>query len=317
MKKKVFIILFISIFTFLLVGCGKKEETKKYSIVVTNFPCYDFARAIVKDSEEIDIKMLLKPGSEIHDFDPTPQDIINIENSDLFIYVGGESDTWVDSIIDDIDKDKTKIIKLIDFVPLLVEETKEGMEEENHEEEHNDEHEEEYDEHVWTSPKNAIKIIEELSKVISQIDEENSELYLNNAKNYIEELKKIDAEIREIVNNSSKKLLIFGDRFPFRYFTNEYGLDYYAAFNGCSESSEASAKTIAFLVDKIKSNNINYILKIELSSEKIALALKNETNKEIRTFNSAHNITQKDFDKGVTYVDIMKDNIVVLREALK
>lgn len=317
MKKKVFIILFISIFTFLLVGCGKKEETKKYSIVVTNFPCYDFARAIVKDSEEIDIKMLLKPGSEIHDFDPTPQDIINIENSDLFIYVGGESDTWVDSIIDDIDKDKTKIIKLMDFVPLLVEEAKEGMEEENHEEEHNDEHEEEYDEHVWTSPKNAIKIIEGLSKVISQIDEENSELYLNNAKNYIEELKKIDAEIREIVNNSSKKLLIFGDRFPFRYFTNEYGLDYYAAFNGCSESSEASAKTIAFLVDKIKSNNINYILKIELSSEKIALALKNETNKEIRTFNSAHNITQKDFDKGVTYVDIMKDNIVVLREVLK
>ena len=112
-------------------------------------------------------------------------------------------------------------------------------------------------------------------------------------------------------------MLIFGDRFPFRYFTNEYGLDYYAAFNGCSESSEASAKTIAFLVDKIKSNNINYILKIELSSEKIALALKNETNKEIRTFNSAHNITQKDFDKGVTYVDIMKDNIVVLREVLK
>ncbi|MBR1386349.1 MAG: zinc ABC transporter substrate-binding protein [Bacilli bacterium] len=311
MRKKIFVIILVSLLSILLIGCGKKEQEKKYSIVVTNFPCYDFARAIVKDSDEFDIKMLLKPGSEIHDFDPTPQDIIDIENSDLFIYVGGESDTWVDSVISDLDKDKTKAIKLMDFVPLFVEETKEGMEVDEYEEDH-----EEYDEHIWTSPKNAIKIIEGLSEIISQIDKENSDLYIENAKNYTEELKRIDIEIREIVNNSNNKLLIFGDRFPFRYFVEEYGLNYYAAFNGCSEASEASAKTIAFLVDKIKTNNINYILKIELSSEKIAIALKNETNKEIRTLNSAHNISQKDFDSGITYVDIMKDNIKVLKEVL-
>ena len=311
MRKKIFVIILVSLLSILLIGCGKKEQEKKYSIVVTNFPCYDFARAIVKDSDEFDIKMLLKPGSEIHDFDPTPQDIIDIENSDLFIYVGGESDTWVDSVISDLDKDKTKAIKLMDVVPLFVEETKEGMEVDEYEEDH-----EEYDEHIWTSPKNAIKIIEGLSEIISQIDKENSDLYIENAKNYTEELKRIDIEIREIVNNSNNKLLIFGDRFPFRYFVEEYGLNYYAAFNGCSEASEASAKTIAFLVDKIKTNNINYILKIELSSEKIAIALKNETNKEIRTLNSAHNISQKDFDSGITYVDIMKDNIKVLKEVL-
>lgn len=316
MKKvlKVLTCVFIIISIINISGCKKKEKNK-IEIITTNYPEYDFVRAITKGSNNIHVSMLLKPGTDIHDFEPTPNDIINIKKSNMFIYVGGESDEWIKDVLKDVKLDETKVIKLMDIVELKEEELVEGMEEDS-EEENSDEEETEYDEHVWTSPRNATKIIESISKEIIDIDNDNKELYESNTKKYIEEINNIDKEIREVINNSKRKELIFGDRFPLRYFTDEYNLKYYAAFLGCSEQNEASAKTIAFLINKVKEDKIPVVFHIELSDEKIARTISESTGAKVLEFNSAHNISQEDFDKGITYVDIMKNNIEVLKEAL-
>ena len=308
MKNKI-IILVLLISLILISGCGKNKNDSKYTIVTTSFPGFDFARAITEETD-FNVIMLIKPGSEMHHYEPTPQDIINIEKSDLFIYVGGDSDSWIEDVLKDIDTKKTKIIKLMDLVNVVEEETVEGMEEEKEKEEI------EYDEHIWTSPSNVIAIIEKLKEEIIKIDENDKEKYEKNSSLYINKIKDIDEEIKEIVNNSKRKELVFADRFPFRYFVDEYNLDYYAAFKGCSEQTEASAKTIAFLIDKVKKDNIPVVFKIELSDGKIAENISKATQAKILEFHSAHNISQKDFDKGLTYIDIMKNNVKALKEAL-
>jgi zinc transport system substrate-binding protein len=184
------------------------------------------------------------------------------------------------------------------------------------EEEEGEEEETEYDEHVWTSPKNAILIVKEIEDKLSSIDEDNEEAYEENAENYISKLNKIDEEIREVVSNSKRKVLIFGDRFPLRYFVDEYGLDYYAAFPGCSADTEASAKTISFLIDKVKKEKVPAVLKIELSSGKIADTIASETGVSVKTFYAVHNVSAEEFKDGKTYIDYMNDNIKVLREVL-
>ena len=308
--KKVITTILVIIGIVLLTGCNSDEnDTNKLVIRATNFPGYDFARAIVEDNANI--KMLLKPGSEMHDFEPTPQDIKDIKNSDIFIYVGGESDEWIDDVLEDINTDKTKVIKLMDLVNIVEEEQVEGMEEEEESEE-----EVEYDEHVWTSPMNAITIINKLKEAIIELDQNNKELYEKNANNYVDKLLEIDFQIKEVVANAKRKELIFGDRFPLRYFVDEYNLSYYAAFPGCSEQTEASAKTLTFLINKVKEDHIPVVFHIELSSGKIANAISSETGAKVLEFKSAHNISQKDFESGITYIDIMNDNIKVLKEAL-
>ena len=306
-------LLLIILIPFLVVGCGNKQSSSKYTIITSNFPCYDFARAIVNDEEDVDVKMLLKPGSEMHDFEPTPQDIINIQNSDIFIYVGGESDEWIDDILSDIDTSKTKIIKIMDYVDLIEEDELEVLEDK---EEKAEDGEEEYDEHVWTSPENAMKIISKLKEEVINMDKDNSSKYEANAENYIKQIEEIDTELKNIVATSKRKEIVVGDRFPFIYFVKEYGISYIAAFKGCSDQSEASAKTISYLIDKVKKDNIPVILKIELSNGNIANTIKEETGAKVLQFNSAHNISQDDFDKGVTYIDIMKSNVKVIKEAL-
>ena len=322
MKKisKILLVFVVAVFSIVsLTGCNKnKDNENKLTIVTTNFPSYDFARAVVKDNKDVELKMLLKPGAESHDFEPTPQDIIDIKNSDLFIYTGGESDEWISDILDDIDTDKTKVIKMMDLVDTLEEEIVEGMEDEEHEEEeeHHDEEEVEYDEHVWTSPVNAIKIVNALRDEVVSIDNDNKKVYVDSAKEYTDKLEKIDNEFKDIVKNAKRKEIIFGDRFPLRYFVDEYNLKYYAAFPGCSAQTEASAKTISYLVDKVKEDKIPVVFHIELSNGKIAEAISKETGAKVLEFNTAHNISQKDFDAGVTYVDIMEENTKVLKEAL-
>ena len=303
-------IMFISLLC--LNGCSINNKNNKLTIIASSFPGYDFARAITKDSNNIEVKMLLNPGTEMHNYEPTPQDIIKINNSKMFIYVGGDSDEWINDIIGDIDTSKTKLVKLMDLVNVVEEEHVKGMEVEDEEEEE----ETEYDEHVWTSPKNAITIINKIKDIIIDIDKDNQNLYENNALNYINKLNVIDNEIKNIVNNGIRKEIIIGDRFPFRYFTDEYNLSYYAAFPGCSEQTEASAKTISFLIDKVKNDNIPVVFHIELSKGNIAKTISEETGAKVLEFNSAHNISQKDFDRGVTYIDIMNNNIKALKEAL-
>lgn len=301
--KKILLIIVLTT----LVGCTNQDKESKINIISTSFPGYDFARAITKNVEDVNVEMLLKPGAEMHDYEPTPKDIINIEKSDMFIYIGGESDEWVNKIIKKINPKKTKIIKLMNLTNTVYEEVVEGMEETE---------EKEYDEHVWTSPVNVIKITENLKKEIIQIDKNNKEKYKKNANYYINELIKLDAEIRNITSNSKRKEIVFGDRFPLRYFTDEYNLKYYAAFKGCSEQTEASAKTISFLINKVKEDNIPVVFHIELSNKKLAKEISKQTNAKVLEFHSAHNISKDDFEKATTYIDIMKKNIEALKEAL-
>lgn len=291
---------------------GNRKSGEGVDVLSTNFIGYDLARAVVGDTG-VDVSMLLKPGAEMHDFEPTPEDIIKIREADLFIYVGGESDGWVEEMLSENEIPEEKVLKLMDLVDVKKEELVEGMEE-GHEDM---EGEVEYDEHVWTSPVNAIKMVDGVREKLATIYPEKREAFAKNAEEYNARLMDIDRKIREVVAEGARKELIFGDRFPFRYFVDEYGLDYYAAFPGCSEQTEASSQTIAYLIDKAKTEGVKVILKIELTSDKLAQTIADEVGAKVMTLNAAHNISQEDFERGATYADIMEGNIEVLREALK
>ena len=315
------IALILGISIFAITNLSSKQ--KAASILATNFVGYDFARAVIGDESEV--SMLLKPGVEMHSYEPTPEDILNIKKADLFIYVGGESDEWVKDLLKDNEIPEAKTLRLMDLVEAKEEELSEGMEEHEHKHGYDHEHENkfgsgnevEYDEHIWTSPANAIKLVSGIKDRLAQIHPENASAYTKNADAYIAHLSSIDQQIREVVRASNKKELIFGDRFPFRYFVDEYGLDYYAAFPGCSEQTEASSQTIAFLINKAKTSNVNTILKIELTSDKLAKSIADEVGASVMVLNAVHNISSDDFENGVTYADVMERNIEVLREALK
>lgn len=522
MLKKFLSLFLSSVLVLSLTACGKNINqnsnvsdiaeksssapasigTKKLSIVTTIFPPYDFARQVA--GEKADIKMLLPPASESHSFEPTPQDIIDISNADIFIYAGGDSDTWVNGILESIDTSKIKILSMMGLVDVVEEEIKEGMTEDDHDhhhehdkklteedvhdralsdwsgewksiesalengsldeyvkhsaeenetdteaqkneltkkwksdydsitisdntvnfdgietdykyigykiidsdhgssvwygfetqnenvpkyiafndhgtshaedehnhEEHDHEHDEQetphfylrygnesfeklttiedwtpkyftkeasdediakamnehnhghshegvYDEHVWTSPVNAKLITQAIAKAMIEKDSVNTDTYQKNETKYIAELDALDKSFRDVVANAKRKTLIFGDRFPFRYFVEEYGLDYYAAFPGCSTETEANAQTIAFLIDKVKAEEIPVVFHIELSNEKMADTICNETNAKKALFHSAHNLTKDEFNNGTTYLDVMKKNVESLKEALQ
>ncbi|MBP1566696.1 MAG: zinc ABC transporter substrate-binding protein [Oscillospiraceae bacterium] len=300
------------------ISSGKSGDSDKLSIVTTIFPPYDFVREIADDN--VEITMLLEPGSESHSYEPTPQDIIKIQESDLFIYVGGEGDVWVDTILDSMNKPLNTIV-LMDEVEAVTEEIVEGMEHEHeHEHDENCDHdhseEAELDEHVWTSPENAIKIVESIRDELCSIDEENSGTYKTNADAYLKELNALNDNIKEIVKTGKRDTVVFGDRFPMRYFADCYDISYYAAFPGCSTDSEPSASTIAFLIDKVKEENIPVIFSIEFSNQKVAKTISEATGAKIYEFHSCHNVTSDDFKNGASYLSLMTRNAEVLKEAL-
>ncbi len=306
MKKSIKIIIALAIILFaslgIIVGLSdRKPDITKIKIVATNFPAYDFARAVAGDTAEI--KMLISPGAEVHDFEPTPQDIIDIEDSDLFIYNGGESDAWLADILNDINPEQTKVFKMMDSANLVKEDA--------HAEE------DEYDEHIWTSLRNATTIINNIKDELIKISPENQEIFTKNTEDYTAQLANLDTKFQKIVDSGKRKTIVFGDRFPLQYFVNDYGLEYYAAFPGCSEQTEASSETIASLINKIKTNKIPVVFKIELSNGQTAETISKETGAKVLTFNSAHNISADDFKSGRTYLDIMTDNRAALEEALK
>lgn len=308
-KTSLAVLLFCAVCVVVFLLAKPQTQTDQLKIVSTIFPGYDFARAIAGDNA--DITMLIYPGSEIHSFEPSPQDIINIQNSDVFIYVGGESEAWVEKIIANLDTNRTKIVRMMDAVDLVKEELVEGMEPE-----HEDEDEVEYDEHVWTSPLNAIKIVESIRDALVNADPQNANFYQTAAADYTKQLTQLDSDIRATLSDTTHHTLIFGDRFPLRYFVEEYDLQYYAAFPGCSDQTEASTATLAFLINKIKSENIKYIFTIELSNQAVARTIATETGAEILEFHSLHNISKSDFDSGKTYLQIMHQNLTNLKRAL-
>lgn len=362
LRKSVVFIVTISMILG-MTGCGKtteKEDNYRLKIVTSLFPYYDMARAVIGDVKGIDLKMTVTPGQDSHSFEPTPSDVIQMENADVLIYNGGSLETWIDTLLDSLNNKNQIQMKMMDYVDVLNEEIVEGMDtrfeehdhdehshkednhnkekhkedshsEENHKEDnhsedssndsefHNEDSEEEHeetDEHIWTSPVNEIIMTEKICETLSKALPEEKENFQKNAENYISQLKELDNKFRTIVENAKINEIIFADKFPLQYFAKEYGLKYYAAFPGCGSDMEPSAKTIGFLVDKIKEDNIKAVFYLELSSHIVADAIETDTGAKPLQFNSCHNITQKQFDSGVTYVDLMKENVNNLKIAL-
>lgn len=311
--KKLVAILIVTI--LILCSCGNNTNTfeisdEKVNIITTIFPHYDFVRQIAKD--KVNIHMLIPPGSESHTFDPTPKDIINIKKCDVFIYTGGESDHWVQQLISQSDEDTT-FVSLMDIVPPLEQQHKEGMQDTHLS---HDEHHKEYDEHIWTSPVNAVTICKSICSILCEKDNKNAQFYKNNCDEYINKLNNLDNNIKDILSKAKRNTIIFGDRFPVRYFTEEYGIDYFAAFPGCAEQVEPSPKTLIYLIDKVKNEDIPVVFYREFSNKKVASIICEETGAKMLQFHSAHNITVNEFNNGITYLDIMNSNIENLREAL-
>ena len=323
MKKIIIFFIFIAVL-FGINGCRRNRNTAnndKINVITTIFASYDFVRQIAGD--KVNLTMLLPPGAESHSFEPSPRDIINIQNSDVFVYIGGESDRWVDHILQSMNTENMNILSLLETVEILEEEIIEGMEG-FHDHDHDDdldddghEHDEiEYDEHVWTSPRNAILIVNAITDLLSKADPANADYFKQNAAAYIVQLQDLDKTFKDIAGGAKRKTLVFGDRFPFRYFVHEYNLDYFAAFPGCSTETEPSAATVAFLINKIKHEQIPVVFHIELSNERMADTISSETGAKKLMLHSCHNVAKRDFDAGLTYLDFMQRNSENLREAL-
>ena len=307
MKRIAALIIMLSL---LLCGCGTAQpepetDDTKLQIVCSCFPAYDFACEIAGDRAQI--TLLLKPGAEVHSYEPSPKDIIRIQESDLFICNGGESEDWVESLIDD----DANVIYMMDCVD-AVEESDEGIYSASGDENG----ETELDEHVWTSPLNAVKIARRICDVLCEADKDGSREYIVNFEVYKTKLLDLDIRFRTTVLQAERSTLVFADRFPMRYFALEYGLDYYAAFPGCASETEPSAKTVAFLIDHVREEDIPAVLYMEFSNEKMADIICEDTGCKKLPFYSAHSVTAEQFEAGVTYLELMEINLDSLKEAL-
>ena len=303
--------LLLTVFT----GCGnsEKKENKKedrIEVVTTVFPLYDWCRVISDGANKINVTKLVSSSSDMHSYQPSAQDIAKISTCDVFVYVGGESDEWVEDVLKQTVNSRITVINLMDVLQnrVVLEEQKEGMEAD-------DEEEPENDEHVWLSLKNAMIACDKIADILSNIDVYGKDIYKKNLDEYIRKLNDLDGRYQDAINGSVKKTLLFADRFPFRYLCEDYGLDYYAAFKGCSAESEASFETIRFLSEKTDELDLKAVLCIEGSDKKIATTVVENTaskDQEILMINSL----QSNLDENDTYLDIMTDNLDVIEKAL-
>lgn len=336
MKKITALLLALFMLVGALAGCGKQNDTNqtdKLSIVTTIFPEYDWVREILGEkADNAEITMLLDNGVDLHSYQPTADDIVKISDCDLFIYVGGESDEWVEDALRNAANRNMKVINLLEVLgdSVKTEESVEGMQEEEHEHEdaeeheHEDaeehEHEEEADEHVWLSLKNAKMLVRVISKALQELDPDSKDIYAANADAYVKKLSALDAEYQTAVDAASNKTILFGDRFPFRYLVDDYGLRYYAAFVGCSAETEAGFETISFLAKRVDEWKLPCVLTIEGAQHKIAeTVVRNTTakNQRVLTMDSMQSTTSKDVKNGTTYLSVMEKNLSVLKEALR
>lgn len=333
MKKIITLMLVAVLAVCALSGCGtsksgEDKNDKKIKIVTTIFPEYDWVMQILGDkADKADVTMLLDKGVDLHSYQPSTADIAKISEADVFIYVGGESDEWVEDVLKEAKNKNLKVINLMDVMgdKAKEEEVKEGMqpEEEEHSEEAKDgkeEEEVEYDEHVWLSLKNAKIFTKKIADVLSEVDKDDAKTYQANYESYAKKLDDLDKKYADAVASAKNKTLVFGDRFPFRYLVNDYGLDYYAAFVGCSAESEASFETVTFLAKKIDELGLGNVLTIEGKNHKIAKTVVDNTknkDQKVLTMDSMQSTTSKDVKDGATYLGIMEKNLEVLKEALK
>ena len=333
MKRIITLFLTLAL-TLSLAACAapdEKADDGRLQIVATLFPYYDFARAIA--GGRADVTLLLSPGREAHSFEPTPLDAVTISEADVFLYNGGEGEYWVESMLDAAGEHIAVASRMMDYVDALNEEYVEGMQgtdghdhdhehgshddhDHDHEEDEHDSDEIEYDEHIWTSPKNAVVLCRAVCDAICRADAENAAFYRANCENYCAQLEDLDARFAALCESAPRRLLIFADRFPMLYFCREYGLDYRAAFHGCSGDTEPSLATIKFLIDKVEDENIPVVYTIDFGTKKVAAVVSECTGAAIDTLYSMQTVSRADFDAGETYLTLMERNFEALRKGL-
>ena len=308
----------------LLSGCGRAESGeepgdgesgRKLKVAATLFPYYDFVRQVAGD--QVELSLVIPAGMDSHSFEPTPKDIRIMQEADVIIANGGAMEHWVDQVVDSFDREDQTVVIMMDHVDAVEEEHVEGMEEEEHRHEDGFEMHIEYDEHIWTSPVNARAIVKIISQTLSEAAPREKSRFEDNTQAYLKELKELDSQFRQVVNQGRLHMIVVADKFPFRYFADEYGLSYRAAFSGCSGDTEPSARTIAYLIDKVKEERIPAVYYLELSSHRTAEIIQEETGAMPLLLHSCHNVTRKQFDEGVTYLQLMKQNVENLRYGLE
>lgn len=319
-----------------LVGCAVREgsaDDGRLRVVTTLFPYYDFARAVAGD--RADVTLLLAPGREAHSFEPTPLDAVTISRADVFIYNGGEGEVWADDMLDAVGGDIGTVLRMMDFVDAREEEFSEGMQgadshdhahdhdhdhdhelHDHAEHDHDDSDEVEYDEHIWTSPKNAVILCRAVCDAICKADPANEDFYRANCDGYCAQIEALDARFASLCESAPHKLLVFADRFPMLYFCREFGLDYRAAFHGCSGDTEPSLATIKFLIDKVEDENIPVVYTIDFGTKKVAAVVSECTGAAVDTLYSMQTVSRADFDAGETYLTLMERNYEALRKGL-
>lgn len=323
----------------LLSGCGRAESGeepgdgeggRKLKVAATLFPYYDFVRQVAGD--QVELSLVIPAGMDSHSFEPTPKDIRIMQEADVIIANGGAMEHWVDQVVDSFDREDQTVVIMMDHVDAVEEEIVEGMEhsdeghghvhvhedgeEDGHLEEDESQYEIEYDEHIWTSPVNAMRMVDVIAETLTERDPDHGAMYQAGAAAYLEELERLDKEFREVRDSAVHDMIVMGDKFPLRYFADTYGLRYRAAFSGCSSDTEPSARTIAYLIDKVKEEGLPVVYYLELSSHRVAEIIGEETGAVPLLFHSCHNVTRRQFEEGVTYLELMEQNVKNLREGL-
>jgi ABC-type metal ion transport system, periplasmic component/surface adhesin len=320
MKKGItFLITIILIFSLLVIGISKinkqSQSEEKIKVIATLFPQYDFAKQIGGD--KVDVSLLLTPGTETHTYEPTPQDIINVNKADLYIYTGKYMEPWSDKIANSITSN-TQVLDASKNINLINEEQfeKEHDTVDNNEEESDNSHHHEYDPHIWLNPQNAIGMVKNIEEELCNIDPQNKEYYQKNAENYIKQLTNLDNEIEITIRESQKNKIAFGGTFAYAYFIQRYNLQYVSAYDSCGENSEPSVTKVKEVIDYMKENNINVIFYQELSAGKIADTISKETGATKLVFHTIHNASQEEINNGETYISLMQKNLQNLKQAL-
>lgn len=319
MKKRFLALLLAAATALTLCACaptGEDAEDGKLQVVCSLFPYYDFVRQI--GGEYVSPRLLVAAGREAHSFEPTPMDVIRVSRADVFVYNGGEGEQWVDEILSSAGENIPTVLRMMDYADTLTEEPIDGHDHDDHDHDDHDHDSDdiEYDEHIWTSPVQAMKLCGAICDALCAADPAHAAVYRSNLENYLGQLAELDAAFRQVCSEKKRSLLVFGDRFPLLYFCREYGLDYRAAFHGCSSDTEPSLYTLKFLIDKVREQDIPVVYALELSSQKVADAIAETTGAKVETFYSCQTVSQADWAAGEGYVSLMRRNVEALREGI-
>ena len=323
MKKRILALLLAAAVALPLCACapaGEEAEDGRLQVVCSLFPYYDFVREI--GGAYVSPRLLVAAGREAHSFEPTPMDVIRVSRADVFVYNGGEGEQWVDEILSSAGENIPAVLRMMDYADTLTEEPLAGRDDHDHadhDHEHDDDHDSddiEYDEHIWTSPVQAMKLCRAICDALCAADPAHAAVYRSNLENYLGQLAELDVAFRQVCSEKKRSLLVFGDRFPLLYFCREYGLDYRAAFHGCSSDTEPSLYTLKFLIDKVAQDKITVVYALELSSQKVAQAIAETTGARVMTFYSCQTVSAGDFAAGAGYMSLMRRNVDALREGI-